>query len=495
MAGTGVFPTGGSVSGQGEGSASIVQYTPDQILLMKDIRPDIIMQVDDARFLKNSILSDIMAMGREETTTTTELYHYETGSYFATAEVLALTSATADSVIVEYTASSMNSSGGVVTSPGNVGDIVILGNDKFTAVITSKNVSASPHKITLTRGTGNTSGALNDTSIIAVGDTLSFPYSVQAAGEAFPDGTSIRDTRYQNYLQYMMTSTPEIEADLANQELYISLSGQPGTNYMINRYDVALTVRHAVKKGYAMLFSDGSTYNATMPDGSSKAIQTTVGLYPSAEQFATKYAIAPGFLDIDDIYNFATNSAAVSGSNENIVYIGPDRKNEWDSIFRSDFQNGAVVYANPTSYEVFANKTSATGAEKLDPKGAAEQALSLGYRSVNVKDINFHTKVPTEFYNPKIVNVPGKSRGYYATSMLIIPATNGTTTFNRSQTQGISFGIKTRLGLNRFDGSRSKIRLYNQAPENFGSERFKKTFVEEFGLTTHNAVKYILVTK
>jgi hypothetical protein len=481
------FPNPSIPSGQGQAAGNILQYSPDQILLVKNIRPDIVIAYDDKFILDRGVAADMKSMGREEVTTTTENYHYQTGSYFTSATVGFIASSSAASITFQVNAVGAS---GYYASPGNVGDSAILGNDKFSALVTAKTgtVTDAVHTITLSRG-DSTDFALNDTTVIAFGDEVSFPFSSQVAGQDFPDGVAIRDTRFKTNLHYMMTATDEIIADMANQEQNIMIGTDGSTQYYIGRQRLALTVRSQVKKAFAVLFANGANYSATV-DGVSKAFTTTTGLYPTADQFATKLAITPGLMDIDDLYTIAQQARRGLIGNELIAYIGPNRKQEWDTLFGTFFQNGAVVY------DSFANKYDAMsgGTKPMDANSAMEHGVSLGYKSVNLLDISVHTKIPVEF-DHNVIAKGNVNDSYYRQSILLMQASNGTISFNGKTMQGLSFGLKVREGVTAFGGGRARVRVYDQNPANFGNERFKETLIEEFGVTTYNAQKMILVTK
>jgi|GEM_PF-4395061 len=488
------FPTGGASSGQTLAADSILRLTPDDILLMKNIRPDIVENINDSAFFDNSIYAMMLSLGMEETTTTTENYHYQTGSYFAPATVASTSGATADEITLVYATSSVAGSSGSYVSPGMVGDVVLI-DQRYTAVVTAKAASVSnnaTHSITISRGS-DTSFALNDTSVVTAGSILSFPFSAQVSGQEFPDGIAISDTRFKTSLHYMMTSTSEVLSDLANQQTYIKLPNYAGTDYYIERETVALTVRHSVKKAGAMLIANGASYSTTV-DGVSKSYPTTTGLYPTAAQYGSTTAITPGLMDLDDIYNMAQRARSGQQGDELMTFIGSARKREWDAIFRTQFQNGAVVYADPT-YKTFSVKNNGQSLSRLSDEQAKEHSIALGFKAVTLLNITIHTKVPTEFDHPTIFNMPGLENGYYQNS--ILTTTSGkTVSMNGNTLQGVSFGIKSRLGVvgEGFGAPRQKVRLVNQTPANFGSERFKRTFIEEFGLTTYNANKLQLIT-
>jgi len=129
------FPNPSIPSGQGQAAGNILQYSPDQILLVKNIRPDIVIAYDDKFILDRGVAADMKSMGREEVTTTTENYHYQTGSYFTSATVGFINSSAAGSITFQVNAVGAS---GYYASPGNVGDSAILGNDKFSALVTAK---------------------------------------------------------------------------------------------------------------------------------------------------------------------------------------------------------------------------------------------------------------------------------------------------------------------------------------------------------------------
>jgi hypothetical protein len=476
--------------GQGQAVGNIAQYEADDILLAKNIMRNLVMAYDDAVVLYKGVGADMESMGRVEETTTTENYHYQTGSYFASALVGSIVSSAAGTITFQVDAVGAS---GTYASPGNVGDVALLGDQQYQAKISAKTGGATDavHTITLVRGTGVTDYALNDTAVINTGDFVTFPFSGQVAGEDFPDGIVIRDVRFRTPLHYMMTSTSEILADLANQEMNVQLANEGGTQYIVNRQDVALMVRSQVKRAFALLFADGSSYTATV-DGASKAFTTTQGLYPTAKEFGTKIPVTPGLLDIDDVYTIANTSGVAQVSGELIGYLGPNRKQEWDTVIGTFFNNGAVIYDGGA----FATKVDpATGvASKLNPTEATEHAVNLGYNTIALQGFKLSVKIPIEFYHNVIASgIP--ANGYYWNTGLFMPSTGGTTTFGGKQIQGSSFVIKQRMGLvDQIGGPRVRLRVVNQGPANFGSERFKKTLIEEFGVQTLNPQKFILMT-
>jgi hypothetical protein len=488
------FPVGGAASGQTLAANSVLNLTPDQILLYKNIKPDLVENISDSAFYDNSLYAMMLNMGMVETTTTTENYHYENGSYFAPATVASVNTASASAITLVYTTSSVSGSSGSYLSPGMVGDNVLI-NGQYVCVVTAKSASLTnnaTHSITIDRG-DITDFALNDTSVVAAGSILTFPFSTQVSGQDFPDGINVTQTRYKTPLHYMMTSTSEVLSDLANQETYIRISGNDGSKYFIEREDVALTIRHAIKKASALLIANGSTYSYTV-DSVAKSAPSTVGLYPTAAQYGTVTPISPGMMDLDDIYNAAARArSGAQAGNEILGLLGTTRRREWDNIFRTDFQNGAFVYNN--TFSTFSAQNGVGGMSRIGQDEAKQHAIMLGFGSVNVLGVTIHVKTPTEFEHPTIFNVSGLQNSYYQNTLLMTPA-GKTVSFNGNTLQGISFGIKTRMGVvgNGFNAPRQQVRQVNQTPANFGSERFKKTLIEEFGLTTYNASKFQLIT-
>jgi hypothetical protein len=378
-----------------------------------------------------------------------------------------------------------------------IGDNVLI-NGQYVCVVTDKFAPVgvnTTHYIDISRGS-ITDFALNDTSVVAAGSILTFPFSTQVSGQDFPDGINVTQTRYKTPLHYMMTSTSEVLSDLANQETYIQIKGNDGSKYFIEREDVALTIRHAIKKASALLIANGSTYQVPNITGftGTKSATSTVGLYPTAAQYGTVTPISPGMMDLDDIYNAAARArSGAQAGNEILGLLGTTRRREWDGIFRTDFQNGAFVYNN--TYSTFSAQNGVGGMSRIGQDEAKQHAINLGFGSVTILGITIHVKTPTEFEHPTIFNVSGLQNSYYQNTLLMTPA-GKTVSFNGNTLQGISFGIKSRMGSvgNGFNAPRQQVRQINQTPANFGSERFKKTLIEEFGLTTYNASKFQLIT-
>ena len=490
-----IFPAGGASSGQSLPVDSILRLTPDNILLYKNIKPEIVENLNDAAFFDNSIYQMMISLGMEDTTTTTENYHYETGSYFAPATVGSTESPTASTIRLKYTTSSVAGASGSYISPGMVGDQVLI-NGQYVCRVTNKNAPVgdnTEHYIDIDRGS-ITAFALNDTSVVTTGAILTFPFSSQVSGQSFPDGIAIADTRFKTNLHYMMTSTSEVLSDIANQETYIRLRNEQGTEYYINREDVALTIRHSIKKASALLIANGADYSQTI-DGVSKTFTTTTGLYPTAAQFGTVTPITPGLMDLDDIYNIAARARSGSqAGNELMGLLGTARRREWDNIFRTDFQNGAFVYNN--TYSTFSAINEGGTMKRIGQDEAKQHAINLGFGTVNVLGVSIHVKTPTEFEHPTIFNPEGLQNVGYQQTLLLMPA-GKTVSFNGNTLEGISFGVKSRLGLvgEGFGAARMKIRPVNQTPANLDRESWKKTFIEEFGLTTYNARKFQLITQ
>lgn len=481
------FPSPSVPSGAGQGSTNIVEYSADDILLMKNIRPDIINNYDDTLIMRRGIYADMEQLGREEITTTTENYHYQQGSYYQVGTVVSLASASASSVTVTVNA---QGTAGAYYSFGKVGDMVSIGGTKYLARIQSKSDSPSSatHTFVLSRG-DNTEYALNDTAIITAGTELSAPFSAQAHGEAFPNGIDLTQTRFLTTLHYMVTSTSTIFGDVANQEMYIQIGENAGTRYVTDRQIVALAVRSQLNKAFAMLFADGTTFTGTDINGQTRNIPTTTGLYPTADQFATKFPVTPGYLDVDDIYSFANQAKLNMAGNEFMGYFGDPRKQEWDMIWQKYFPNGAVQYAS------FSERKNADGSTvKINPDEAKQMAVDLGYNSISVNGITFHCKTPLEFSHLNVAkNTPNAS--YYRNTILFVPAKNGVITFNGSTAQGLSFGIKSRMQRTAsMGGPPVKLLTVNQTPANFNTDGNKRSVLEEFGLTTYNASKMIYVT-
>lgn len=487
------FPNPAQPSGQNTGLSDIIDLTPDDILLYKNIQPSIVQSINDAGFFNQSIYDLMLRMGSAETTTTTENYHYETGSYFAYATVDTVTSASAGSAQLNFNTTSVYGSAGNYTSPFQVNDILLI-NGRYQVIVTQKVAPAatqSGHYVVVSRGS-DTDFALNSTSIVTSGAVLSSPFSIQTAYGAFPDGITIRDVRYKTPLMRMQTGTGEVTADLANQETYISLPGVAGSNYRIPRIKVALTIRHALKKSMALIVGKAVDYTLTQINSGTKTETSTSGLWPTIQQFGTTRPIASGMLDLYDLYEIAQVARSTGQSPEMMGLFGSQRKVEFDAIFKNAFPNGAYVWNAKSDMFAGAGTPSPLSASEAQQKG-----VNLGFNGVVVNDVTIHAKAVSEFDHPNIFNAPGLRYSWYRMSAAFLPAmTSGT--FNGSPVTGTSFKVLTRPGYdgnNWFDApNKAQIQTINRGPSNIGAQAADQTLSEEFALTTYNASKCQLVT-
>ena len=487
------YPNPALNSGTSAGDVNIGVYDADTILLFKNINPKLFASFNDSLTIKNGIVDDMEKLGAIEETTTTENFHYQEGSYYTTAAVVSRASVTASSVVVTINAQGTS---GNYTSFGKIGDMVSLGNSQYWAQITDKNGSSTSATATLTlsRGT-DTSFSLADTAVLNDGTILAAPTTLQGHGQAFPDGINLFQVRYQTNIGLMVTATPEMDGSLANQEVYIGV-GPNGERYMTTRQLMALTVRAEYERAYGFLFHTGADYTYTDVWGNTRTAQSTAGLYQTANDYAQKYPITPGMLDIDDIYTIATAAVTSQAGNEFMGYLGLGRKQEWDKIIRQYTQTTQVSPADPGAFGAFGSKKSVDGAGNvsLSPDQAMEYAAILGYSTVNVLGCNFHVKTPPELQSQSIIK-GDPANAYYAQTMLFLPATKGVSNFNGNQGTGLSFGMKVRMQKNPLTGASQRMMLVDRGPANLGTNAFSRQIIQEYGLTTYNPNKMIYVTK
>jgi hypothetical protein len=200
-------------------------------------------------------------------------------------------------------------------------------------------------------------------------------------------------------------------------------------------------------------------------------------------------------MDLNDIYDVVTFARSTGQTKEVMGLFGTERKIEWDRIFATNFNNGAVIYA--ANFDSFGKKEAGTGSVSLTGDTKKEFAVSLGFQSVNVLDTTVHAKAVSEFDHPTIFNVPGLQKSWYRQTAAFLPM-QASSSFNGVAVAGTTFKMLYRLGINGNQGfnnpAKSRIRVVDQGPSNLDLEGWKKTFIEEFGLQTKNASKMQLIT-
>jgi hypothetical protein len=287
-----------------------------------------------------------------------------------------------------------------------------------------------------------------------------------------------------------MTATPQMDGSLANQQVNIGF-GPNGERYMTTRQFLALTVRAEYERAFAMLFGTGESYTYTDVWGNSRQAVSPAGLYKTADQFAQKFTVPAGLMDIDDLYQFAYTALTSQAGNEFMGYFGLKKKEEWDRIIGTYFGNNLVLL--PDSYSAFSTRNQpGEGNVSLSPDQAKQNAVTLGYSSINIQGCVFHAKTPGELRANTMVK--GDQAAWVNNSMLFIPATKGVSNFDGNQGKGLSFGMKVRMQNNPLTGTASKMMVVDRGPANLGTNAFDRQIIQEHGLTTYNPSKMILVS-
>lgn len=270
-------------------------------------------------------------------------------------------------------------------------DIIEIPGTRQKAIITAKDTSVSPHRLTI-KPMGNF-----DLATTVVADKRFF-----IATNAWAEGTKGAksrlsvDTRWSNWCQIFKAKYSETGTSLTNEMPYEPLPGQTGS-YLLRGTDDAEKFLYDQISGAFLMGIKTSTVTQAAPDlGYDPLVKTTQGMIDYGISEGTEIAHAKGAIDLAHFDEIATimrreriNSDIVSG------WMGAGYNSELENTLLDYFEKDLSFYSGKVPESAFGG---------MDPN---DYFAYIGFSGVKKNGYKFVFNVLDEFDDPNGMGVDG----------------------------------------------------------------------------------------
>jgi hypothetical protein len=403
-----LISTGQGPFGYAAGQQEVAQQIIADFVTRRDVVEKAFQNFEDMNFFMESMSTYFMKTGRTVTTNTTKHTHFERGSRFKAATIIAPgTPPTGTSVVVTLNTNSVFNVGTIAApnyvSPGIVRQYVLLNGGPVQGQITAvSKPTATNNNHTLTIECASNADAL----LFTTGLKISFLADASKEKDTFPQGMSQTDSRFDVLFQYMMTSQPEITMLAGSLMKQYSVQGKYFED-LIAKLDTY--VRHEILKSIDVLIADGTAYNGR---------QKTVGIIPLAKAF--------GFTDLTTTLDTTANAREWLRDVVRYARGAGQMGSELTHFMGFEFKTGLSVLLDQGTATQTNLRYDAFGGDG----GARDRAIKLGFASIVDSEAGFthHIKPVREYAHPELMNTKsgtGLSASYYELTDTVVSAGRG----------------------------------------------------------------------
>lgn len=354
----------------------------------------------------------LKTLGFSKGVATPTIGHYEHGwdeQLFTVGSIVTASSGAGTSVVIALDTTDMYTTGATISSSARKGSRprvsdVVLFKDGTTAMITAKNVSTDPHRITITPDP-----AVDLVSKIVAGESYVISHNQHGEASGLPESIMPRFFRYTNTFGIIKEAVKISGSELTNAVYHEQPNAGAGKS-IFHTMDWNAAERFERMCGNMYLHGQQISIASTIPDFNSidTTITGTEGFIEFAQTAGNDVDYAIGAFVTEDLQALAdvyyNNRSSLSG---NVLgFVGKELGDEIENAYTQVLAQNYVENLDRIVVDEVKPMLSAAMSSNMDYK-SGDLTLSFGYRAIRTSNMTFHLKNLAEFADSQNAGATG----------------------------------------------------------------------------------------